>query len=182
MLKKTGTLTVFLITIVFFLSNSCDQEKQQYKGSIVISSEFNFDNSTLVGYNFELEQNVVYPSPNDILPDIIVDQFRLLDGSLKPGFSSPSNPYGYHKMGHFENIEDSRAFYESLANADTSLSFSASSDTIEKFQVWILKTASANYTKLHVQDIQQVDDTYGLHLEIFLDYNFQQDGTTGFQK
>ena len=159
---------------------SCNKHVDHNRGEIILSSEFNFQTATLSGYNFERGSFITYPSAEDHIPDILLDQFRLLDGSIKPGFSSPVNPFGFYLAGSFNNMDASTAFYSGLFEIDPAASFSPSSDTVRLYQVWVIKTSSGNYAKLQVKEVLEIPDNYDTHVEIRLGYYYQPDGSASF--
>jgi len=171
-------LTVLAVCIV-----SCQKSGGDNRGEILLSSEFDFQSASVYGYNFSAAVKTMYPSSGDPLPDIIADQFRRVDGTIKPGFTSPDNPNGFSLAGAFESLSASMDFYENeLINVDTTVVFSPSSDTVREYQVWVLKTSMNNYVKLHVKETSVVDDPAGEHVEVLMDYYFQPDGTAHFPK
>jgi len=166
-----------ILCIVF----SCSRLGENEKGQLFLSSRFDFTLTTITGYNFQSAAYVAYPSADEVLPDIIVDQFRVLDGSIEPGFTSPSNTNGFALAGSFTNLEASRDFFEKeLISVDSTLRFEASSDTVKRFQVWILKTSLDNYVKLHVLDITEIEDNVGKYNELTIDFYYQSDGSPSF--
>jgi hypothetical protein len=163
-----------------FLS-ACEKTNDQYRGQVVISSAFNFDESSVYGFNFELGERTRYPSVGEPLPDVIVDRFRLLDGSVKPGFTSPANTNGFALAGEFNDLQASLDFFRNkLDTFDINADFSPSSDTVREFQVWVLKTTLNKYAKLHVQQIWTVEDVTGKYVEVMVDYYYQPDGSATF--
>lgn len=181
MIQKLSLILAVLAPML--LGSSCTKSEEQNIGSIIISSQFNFDNASLVGYNFEKAKSVLYPTVEDVRADIIVDQFRLLNGNLKPGFTSPSNPYGFYLYSKHNSREESLDYFNKvLIEVDTTMNLQSTSDTVELYQLWVLKTANKNYVKIHIDDIQEVEDDFGMHLELMLDYHIQPNGTPYFGK
>jgi hypothetical protein len=172
------TIFVFAVLLATF---GCQSQEHMNRGEVVISSKFNFDAATVMGYNFELGKSTSFPSTGDPLPDIIVDQFRLVDGSVEPGFSSPSNPDGFWKAGEFTKLSESMAYFEDeLQSVDPTVSFTPSTDTVRKYQVYVLKTTPGNYVKIHVTDIWQMEDAAGKYIDVKIDYHYQPEGATSF--
>jgi len=170
-------LSAFLLLLVF----SCEQKTEQFCGQVILSSKFDFDDASVYGYNFELGKQTQYPSAGEPLPDIVVYQIRRIDGSSEPGFSSPSNTYGFYLAGTFDNLEGSLAFFnEQLGSADPSAIYTASTDTVSLHQVWVLKTSAEHYAKIHVRKISTVGDPAGEHAEVLIDYCYQPDGSPDF--
>lgn len=160
---------------------SCTKQDDRNRGEILLSSEFNFETATLVGFNFETGSYLNYPSTEIVTPDILLDQFRKLDGSIKPGFSSPGNKNGFVLAGSFESLEESDNYYNSILTViDTTLNFEASSDTVRLYQVWVLRTRIDTYAKLLIRNIIEKSDNAGSHLEVAIDYIYQPDGTALF--
>lgn len=182
MIRSTYPAKAVFFLMIILIPGACTKSGKTYSGEIILSSEFNFETATLSGYNFEDEAFYTYPAGEHSAPDIIVDQFRLLDGSIKPGFTSPDNLNGFALAGSFIEGEASMAFYNSLLTVEAFTSFSQSTDTVKPFQVWVLKTARDSYAKLRVSDIREVDDSYGTHLELTIDYYYRPDGSTEFPK
>jgi len=177
--KAVFSLLAFFILFTFLIS--CEKENELYRGEIWLSSQFDFQDASVMGFNFELGSGMEYPSPGEPLPDIVVDQFRRIDGSIKPGFSSPANPNGFSLAGEFDNLKSSEEFYKNeLTSYDTTVTFSPSSDTVEKFQVWVLKTTLNKYVKLHVRQTRIIPDPNGEHAEVLIDYYFQPNGSARF--
>jgi len=171
---------ILAILSVFFFS-ACEKTNEEFRGQVVISSAFNFEDASVFGYNFELGKQTRYPSIGEPLPDIIVDQFRLLDGTVKPGFTSPANTNGFALAGEFDALKTSKEFYENaLDTFDVNADFSPSSDTVREFQVWVLKTTLNKYVKLHVRQIWTEEDVTGQYIEVMIDYYYQPDGSATF--
>lgn len=176
-----GSISKIILTLfIIAAAGACTKEGKTNSGEIILSSEFNFTSATLSGYNFEEQAFFTYPAGEHISPDIIVDQFRLLDGSIKPGFSSPDNLNGFALAGNFSELEESQSFYNSLRTVDGFGNFSASTDTVELYQVWVLKTSQDSYAKLLVSDIWETEDSYGMHIEVKIYYDYRPDGSTEF--
>ena len=160
---------------------ACERTNEEFRGQVVISSAFNFDDYSVDGFNFELGERTRFPSVGEPLPDIIVDNFRLLDGSVKPGFSSPANSNGFALAGEFNDLKLSLDYFENrLDTFDINADFSPSSDTVREFQVWVLKTTLNKYAKLHVREIWTEDDVTGTYVEVMIDYYYQPDGSATF--
>ena len=171
----------YSLFVAVLIISSCEREKDKFRGQVLVSSAFNFEDASVYGYNFDLAKSTRYPSIGQPLPDIIVDQFRLLDGSVKPGFSSPANSNGFALAGEFGSLGDSYDYFEKeLTSFDENAAFSPSSDTVREYQVYVLKTTLNKYVKLHVRQIWTVDDVTGKHVEVMLDYYYQPDGTANF--
>lgn len=171
------------LILIFFLNMGCERFQGTKEGQIVLSSQFDLETATLTGYHFESSSflEFSYAETEGEIPDIVLEPYRLLDGSIKPGFSSPSNNYGFALAGSYENRETSEDFFNNvLKEVDTTLSFTASSDTVRLYQIWILKTSSGNYAKLHVLDIELVDNEFGRYNNVTLDYVHQPDGSPNF--
>ncbi len=170
-----------LFSVLLLLAVSCSKPEESNRGTVTISSKFNFDNASVYGYNFELAKSTSFPSTGEPLPDIIVDQFRLIDGSVKPGFSSPDNPDGFWKAGEFGTLSESMDFFEKeLQVVDPTVDFTPSTDTVRIFQVYVLKTTSGNYAKIHVSEIWEIDDAAGKHNDVQIDYHYQPGGSNSF--
>ncbi len=86
-----------LFIILFFMTAvSCnDPSIDEDWGDMVLSSEFDFTSSSIVGYNFELMTYTRFPTSGDPVPDIILDKFTQPSGEVFPGFSSPANDAGF---------------------------------------------------------------------------------------
>jgi hypothetical protein len=172
--------TIILLAGFLFLFG-CQSQERRDKGEVIISSKFNFETASVMGYNFELGKSTSFPSTGDPLPDIIVDQYRLIDGSVEPGFTSPSNPYGFWKAGEFGTLSESMKYFEDeLQSVDPTVSFTPSTDTVRKYQVFVLKTTPGNFVKLHVTEIWQMEDAGGKHIDVKIDYHYQPEGGTSF--
>ena len=155
------------------LVHSCSKMEENNKGTVIISSKFNFDSASVYGYNFDLAKSTAFPSTGEPLPDIIVDMFRLIDGSVKPGFTSPDNPYGFWQAGEFGSLSESMDFFENeLKTEDASVDFTPSTDTVRKYQVYLLKTTTGNYAKIHVSEIWEIDEAAGTHIDVKIDYYY----------
>lgn len=173
--------TRLIVILSVLLLTACEQTNKDTRGQVVISSAFNFEDASVFGYNFELGKHTRYPSIGEPLPDIVVDQFRLIDGTVKPGFTSPANNNGFALAGEFNSLKESLAFYENkLDTFDVNADFSPSSDTVRAFQVWVLKTTLNKYVKLHVREVWTEDDAAGQYIEVMIDYYYQPDGTARF--
>lgn len=170
-----------IVILSVLLLTSCEKTNKEFRGQVVISSAFNFEDASVFGYNFELGEQTRFPTIGAPLPDIIVDQFRLLDGSVKPGFTSPANTNGFALAGAFNALKESLDFYENqLDTFDVNVGFTPSSDTVREFQVWVLKTTLNKYAKLHVRQIWTEEDATGKYIEVMIDYYYQPDGTATF--
>lgn len=170
-------ISILLLLMVL----SCEPKAEERCGQVILSSKFDFDDASLYGYNFDLGKYTQFPSETDPLPDIIVDQFRRIDGSAEPGFTSPSNIYGFSLAGTFDNPEGSLDFFnEQLGSADPSAAYTVSTDTVALYQVWVLKTSTEHYAKIHVRKISTIGDASGEHLEVLIDYCYQPDGSPDF--
>jgi hypothetical protein len=171
--------TLFIVLLLQVVS--CSKPEDSNRGAVTISSKFNFDNALVFGYNFELAKSTSFPSTGEPLPDIIVDQYRLIDGSVKPGFSSPDNPDGFWKAGEFGTLTESMDFFENeLQTVDPTVGFTPLTDTVRTYQVYVLKTTSGNFAKIHVTGIMEIEAAAGKHIDVKIDYHYQPDGSTGF--
>ena len=172
-----------ILALSLVLHSGCQKTNQEYRGDVMLSSAFNFEDASVYGYNFELGKRLRYPSVGEPLPDIIVDRYRLLDGSVKPGFTSPANTNGFALAGAFDDLDESQDFFENeLLTFDENAEFSPSSDTVREFQVWVLKTTLNKYVKLHVREIRTIDDVTGKFNEVMTDYYYQPNGTANFPR
>ncbi|MEX0987736.1 MAG: hypothetical protein WD052_09690 [Bacteroidales bacterium] len=170
-----------MTAITVLLTVCCERTDQIDRGQIVLSSAFNFDMATVQGYNFDLGKRTSYPSSGEALPDIVVDQYRRIDGTVKPGFTSPSNPDGFALAGAFSTVEESLDYFNSqLQSFDPEAAYSPSTDTVTLFQVWVLKTNAGNYAKLHVNEIREASDASGEYIEVIVDYYYQPNGVPEF--
>lgn len=176
-----GNRGVFIVWICsFLLLYACEPKESKITGQLTLSSKFDFDKGIVSGFHFASQRYVNYPSGGDTKADIVVDQFRLLNGTIKPGFSSPDNNNGFALADQFSSLEESSEFYEDYTQVDTTLNFLPSSDTVRLFQVWILKTSADNYVKLHVRNIQYFEDMSGTYVDVLMDYYYQDDGSSLF--
>jgi len=171
-----------LLTILVLLAvTACQETGDVNQGEILLSSEFDFETASVNGFNFETGKRTRYPSTGEPLPDVIADMFRRVDGTVRPGFTSPSNPHGFSLAGAFESMGESRDFFENeLTAIDTTASFNPSSDTVREYQVWVLKTSLNKFVKLHVKETSVVKDPAGEHVEVLFDYYYQPDGSATF--
>jgi hypothetical protein len=174
--------TSFIILLIIALAvYSCNGFQGADEGQIILSSQFDFEMATLTGYHFESASFVSFPSVEGEIPDIVVDQFRLLDGSIKPGFSSPDNMNGFALVASYEEKAASDDFFRNeLKEVDSSLAYAASSDTVRLFQVWVLKTSLGNFAKLHVLAIDEIDTEFGKYNNVTIDFVYQPDGSPVF--
>lgn len=178
-----NTFQYLVIISLLLWTCSCEKDSVRNNGQVTVSSKFNFDDASVYGYNFELGESTRFPAADDPAPDVIVEHYRLLDGSVKPKFTSPSNPFGFALAGEFGELTTSLAFFnDSLLSADPSVTYAPSTDTVRKYQVWVLKSSLERYAKIHVRDIAVVADAAGDHLEVLIDYSYQPDGSTDFPK
>jgi hypothetical protein len=168
--------------VAIVVATSCEPVSNSHSGQIIVSSAFNFEDALVYGYNFELGRNTSFPSTGEELPDILVQQFRLLDGTVKPGFFSPDNTAGFVMAGEFGNFNESINFFNDLDAADPEAQYSPATDTVFEYQVYVLKTSLDRYVKIHVSEILNVDDAAGKHIEVKIDYHYQPDGTIQFEK
>ncbi len=169
------------VLVVVLLLFSCESQEKRGRGEVIISSKFDFESYSVMGYNFELGKSTSFPSSGNPLPDILVDQFRLIDGSVKPGFTSPDNSDGFWKAGEFGTRSESMDFFQNeLKAVDPSVEFTPSTDTVKLYQVYVLKTTSGNYAKIHVSEIWEVDDVAGKYIDVKIDYHYKSDGGTSF--
>ncbi|HKK62835.1 MAG TPA: hypothetical protein VJ951_09750 [Bacteroidales bacterium] len=166
--------------LIFICLQSCENEDFSISGQVLLSSEYDFKNYTIEGFIFESQEFVPYSSTSDIVPDILVDQIRLVDGSLKAGFTSPGNNNGFALVNSFDSFENSMDFYNDYTEADSAMSFSPSTDTLKLYQVWLFKSTDDHYAKIHVKEINTVQELEGQYLNVLLDYYYQQDGTPAF--
>lgn len=184
MKQHSGVKIWMILALSLVLPTGCKKANQEYRGDVILSSAFNFEDASVYGYNFEMGKRLIFPAPvGEPLPDIIVDRYRLLDGSVKPGFTSPANTNGFALAGAFDNLQESLDYYENeLLTFDANAEFSPSSDTVREFQVWVLKTTLNKYVKLHVREIWTIDDVTGKFNEVMVDYYYQPDGTATFPR
>ncbi|MDF1573276.1 MAG: hypothetical protein P1P82_16835 [Bacteroidales bacterium] len=174
---RTGTIVLLSVLLL----SACEKNNEDFRGQVVISSAFNFDDASVYGFNFEMGERTRYPSVGEPLPDLIVDNYRLLDGSVKPGFTSPANTNGFALAGEFNDLKSSLDYFENkLDTFDINADFSPSSDTVREFQVWVLKTTLNKYAKLHVREIWTEDGVSGKYAEVMIDYYYQPDGSATF--
>lgn len=167
--------------LLFLMVTACQKPGDENQGEVLLSSEFDFETSSVQGFNFETGTWTRYPSQGELVPDIIADVFRRVDGTVKPGFTSPSNSNGFSLAGAFESMGKSQEFFDNeLITVDTTRSFNPSSDTVREYQVWVLKTSLNKYVKLHVKETSVVTDPAGEHLEVLFDYYYQPDGSATF--
>lgn len=172
-----------LFILFLFILASCDPPgTDENKGQIILSSAFDFNNSTISGYNFELKSFAPFPSGSDLLPDIIVDKYMRVNGDILPGFSSPSNNNGFALISESGSIAESLKFFDAYSEFDNSLPLSPTTDTIRNYQVWVLKTGQDKFVKLNVRDIRVLSNIAGDYIEVSLDYYYQDDGTPVFSK
>ncbi len=174
---STFLLIVLLLTAIV----SCDHSQaDENRGQIIISSAFDFSNASIYGYNFEFKSYARFPSIGAPVPDIIVDKFLELDGSIQPGFTSPSNNAGFALIAESGSMDESIKFFEGYTEFDQSIPLSPSTDTVRLNQVWVLKTSQDTYVKFNIRDIQTLVNLSGDYVEVRLDYYYQDDGTPLF--
>ncbi|MCF8225826.1 MAG: hypothetical protein K9J30_08095 [Bacteroidales bacterium] len=177
---KNINVFILLTGVLLLLTLSCAEEEDSKTGQLLISSKFDFIHASVSGYDFSSGEYLPYPGGGE-QPDIILDQFRLLDGSLKPGFTSPGNQHGFALIQEFNNMQASLDFFNNdFTSADTTIQFSTSSDTVKLYQVFLLRTSNDTYVKLHIRSIQMTDDMAGPYLDVLLDYYYQDNGTADF--
>jgi len=154
-------------------------------GEISLSSElFGSDNYYIYGYSYETSDYYRYPYQGELIPDIINEAFRVIEGSevvLLPGFNSPAQMNGFALVGEFESQEEARNFYKDYTSVENDLQFETVSDTVEQFQVWIQLTEQGNYAKLLVRSIENLQGESGnMYNQVSMDYTYQPNGSATF--
>jgi len=171
------------ISLLFLMAVSCnDPDKDENWGAFVLSSEFDFTSSSIVGYNFELKTYKRFPSGDDPVPDIILDKYTLPGGEIFPGFSSPSNDAGFALVSESGALVEALEFFDTYQEFNPATALSPSTDTIKKFQVWVLKNSMENYIKMVVKDILYLQNVSGDYIKVSIEYYHQDDGTPFFEK
>ena len=173
----------FIAITLFILSSSCERNDERLTGQISLSSAFDFETASVYGYNFDLAKKVRYPSADKVLPDLLLFDYRKVDGTILPGFASPSNEYGFARHGEsFSSLTAAREYFNGLHQPDSNALYVAESDTVRLYDIWVLKTAAENYVKLLVLDVDVVEDPQSKHLEVRVDFVYQPDGTNQFKE
>ncbi len=173
---------IFFILLLVLLA-SCDPPgNDENRGQVVLSSAFDFNNSTIYGYNFELKTFTQFPSSLDQVPDIIVDKYTRVNGDILPGFDTPGNNNGFALVSESGSLAESVEFFDAYREFDTGLALSPTTDTVWAYQVWVLKTSQDKFVKLNIRDIRILHNVAGDYTEVSLDYYYQDDGTPVFPK
>lgn len=172
-----------LFILILVLCAACDSTRpDENRGQIILSSAFDFNTSTINGYNFKSKAFTQFPSELDPAPDIIVDKYTRVNGDILPGFSSPSNNNGFALISESGSLAEALEFFDEYSEFNTSLSLSPTTDTIRTYQTWVLKTVEDKYVKLNIRDIRILNNVAGDYIEVSLDYYYQDDGTPVFSK
>jgi len=178
-MRSSGLGILILMVFFFFFEFNGGSGNS---GRIVLSSEFDFTKATLMGFDFDTENFVPFPPGTGTVPDIVLEEFRLLNGDLKPSFTAPSGENGFALLGSFSSLEESEEYYTDLKTIDSTLRFSSGTDTVRLYQVYAFLSMEGNYAKLLVRDIRKQPDASSEHLEVDIDYYYQTDGTTQLSK
>lgn len=177
-----GMRKIFIILFLVVFA-ACDPPgNDEDRGQIILSSAFDFNNSTIHGYIFELKSYTPFPSGPDPVPDIILDKYTRVSGEILPGFNSPSNNNGFALISESGSLAESVEFFESYHEFDVDLPLIPSTDTVRKYQVWVLKTGQDKFVKLNIKDTRVLNSVGGDYIEVSLDYYYQDDGTPVFPK
>lgn len=183
---KEGTMkrkVLSILTALSLLTMACERNiNPGGEGQIVLSSLFNYETSTTLGFSFDSEEFTAFTSttPVGLQPDIIIETFKRVDAPPKPGFTSPSNDNGFALLGEFDDLAASEDFFNAYTEADSTRSLDPTTDTVRLYQVYLLQTKQDNFVKLLVRDIENFDNMSGEYIEVTIDYNYQGDGTPRF--
>ena len=186
-MKQTAKLVVVGLLALMLLAACEGLGGPDLSGEMVLSSHLHgTENYYLYGYHYEDGESYRYPSASDPLPDIINEGFLAL-GSVGltsvPGFNSPGQLNGFALVGEFASAGEAREYYEGYSEVEGALQFEIISDTVRLNQVWVQLTSAGNYAKLLVKDIRVVEPEIGrIYNELSLDYCYQPDGSSVFEK
>ena len=173
---------ILIIALLVLLLGCETGSRDDNKGQITLSSAFDFTSATIHGYHFELGTFSPFPPVDGPVPDIILDKFTRVNGDILPGFNSPENNHGFALISQSGGLAESVSYFEEYQEFDTSMALSPSTDTLEKYQLWVLKTNQDNYVKINIRDIRILNNVAGDYIELSLDYHYQDDGTPVFPK
>jgi hypothetical protein len=185
-MMKTGWINRAAVLAIVTLCWGCDNLGGPDKsGTITLSSQFfGVESYYLFGYSFEDGEMYKFQYAGEPIPDIINEGYRVIEGSGQrslPGFNSPQNSYGFALVGEFPSLDEARTYFSGYATVEEGLQFEVVSDTVELYQVWVLRTSVGNYAKLLVKDIDEFQAESGkAYNEVNLEFSYQPDGSTSF--
>lgn len=168
----------------FTLFVSCDRsdEKPEYEGEVVLTSEKvkQGDVYNALGFSFEKGENIPYPFTTDGIPDVVVTHFFDLNLNLVVTFTSPNNQEAFYLNQAFSDAGEAKSWYENYLDV-TATGFIALADSITVNQIWTVQTISKKYAKLLIEDIKLMNDSpVAEYVEVKVSYKYQQDGTRNF--
>ncbi len=178
-------IRILVVAALVSGSGACDKLLGPDKtGEIQLSSETFGENYYILGYSFDVSEYYKFPYQGELVPDIINEGFRVLEGGkvgTLPGFNTPKQMNGFALVGAFTSLENGRSFFETYTEVEPGLQFETVSDTVELYQVWVQQTADGNYAKLFVKEIQYFEGESGnIYNEVTLEFTYQPNGSTAF--
>ncbi len=178
---KRRLMQAGVLLVIMGMTVGCEETAgPDYEGEIVLSSRFNFSDASVMGYNFEESDFTPYPSGGEPLPDVIVEKYTRVDGSIEPGFNSPSNDHGFSQLETFGSATAAGNFFNQYREIETNLDFSPMTDTVQTNDIYLLKTRKGAFAKLWVKEITYQDDNTGAFIEITTAFEYQDDGSGQF--
>ena len=181
-MKKATILLCFL----FYILTGCekDDEKIEYIGETVFSSEkvLTGEFYIIYGYSFEKGDFLPFPATGGGLPDIVVinntDNNNNIIGAV---FSSPENKEAFRLNGSFNTAESAGSFFNSYLEV-TDSAFTELAENVTHNQVWTVQTKANKYAKLLIKDRVVKQDPPGSdYIEIRVGYHYQPDGSKSFR-
>ena len=174
-------MQAWILLVIMGMIAGCEETGgPDYEGEIVLSSRFSFADASVMGYNFEESGFTPFPSGGEPLPDVIVEKYTQVDGSIEPGFNSPSNDHGFYQLGAFGSAAAAGSFFNQYREIETDLDFSPMTDTVRTNDVYLLMTRNGAFAKLWVKEITYLDDNTGTYTEITTAFEYQDDGSGQF--
>lgn len=183
MVKRIGWMVLGLLMLGV---TGCDKDEgPSMKGELVLSTEtYLAESYYLFGYAYEASKMSRYPHSGGVVPDIINEGFRDIDGGrYEPGFTTPDFIHGFALLGAFDSQGEARAFYDSYVEIEEGLTFLPNTDTVRLNQVWLQKTSRGHFAKLLVTHLRVFESEGGItNNEVGLEFTYQNSGSGQFPK
>jgi hypothetical protein len=177
-MEKIGVLLAVLLVVC--ISCKKNEEKPQYQGEIVLSSELLQSGQDYIFYGFSFETGKIstYSLTGGALPDLAAIHV-IMGETITVDLSSSNDKDAFYKNGNFSSAAEAQAYYDSYSEVIAS-EFQPLALNIRENQVWTVKTAAKKYAKIWIKELTIQTGALSDFANVRIQYNYQPDGSKTF--
>ncbi|MBW6484468.1 MAG: hypothetical protein K0B10_15615 [Vicingaceae bacterium] len=155
------TSRIFVISIIFALSVSCEKDNNKPL------DEFTLKSTDYNGFLFETLKIIPFPNANNLLPDVLVAPHTIENGDvISPFLLHPDiEERKFFLSAEFENITNALESYESF-ELPNDYQLQQFAFNVKPFQIWLVKTNSENFGVVLIKNTEYNNNNDSPYAEV----------------